>query len=94
MLGTVLVLTHQFDPTADLVIEELNRRGVPLFRCDVGQFPTEVTASAELAPASWSGVLTLDDRAIRLDEIQWGWIEDEVGAPIAAAIAGALEAAA
>jgi hypothetical protein len=29
--GVTLVLTHSFDPTADYVVEELNRRGAPVF---------------------------------------------------------------
>lgn len=46
--GTVLILTHPFDPTADKVVDELNRRDVPLFRCDAADFPENLRAGAEL----------------------------------------------
>src|SRR5699024_12447756 len=39
---TVLILTRQFDPTADLVVRELHHRRVPVFRCDPGDFPEEI----------------------------------------------------
>ncbi len=45
---SVLVLTHRFDPTADYVVEKLNRRGVPVFRCDTSEFPRTLSVSAEL----------------------------------------------
>ncbi len=34
-----MVLTDRFDATADVVVNELNRRGVRLFRCDAADFP-------------------------------------------------------
>ena len=47
--GTALVLTHAFDPSADRVVEELNRRGTPVFRCDPGRdFPTRLELDAHL----------------------------------------------
>ncbi|MFD3308243.1 MvdC/MvdD family ATP grasp protein [Streptomyces sp. NPDC058694] len=49
--GTVLVLTHRLDPTADLVVHHLNTRGVPVFRCDTAEFPMELTLSATLGTA-------------------------------------------
>ncbi len=54
---TVLVLTRPADATADVVIEELNRRGVPLCRMDPGDFPEQMSLSAQLAPgdARWRG---------------------------------------
>ncbi|BFO21296.1 hypothetical protein SHKM778_76840 [Streptomyces sp. KM77-8] len=43
----VLVCTAYEDPTADLVIAELNRRQVPVLRFDPGRdFPTAVALAA------------------------------------------------
>lgn len=45
--GPVLVLTRADDPTSDVVVSELNSRGVPVFRCDPADVLTgrlEVTA--------------------------------------------------
>ncbi|BCJ32535.1 ATP-grasp ribosomal peptide maturase [Actinocatenispora thailandica] len=68
-LGTVLVLTQWFDPTADMVVEELNRRGVSVFRCDPGDLPQHLTFAAELGEG-WAGSLRLDTgRALDLAEV-------------------------
>src|SRR5215470_8510852 len=46
--GPVLILTQPFDPTADYVVAELNRRNVPVFRCDPGDFPQRIRLNAHL----------------------------------------------
>ncbi|GAA2791443.1 MvdC/MvdD family ATP grasp protein [Saccharopolyspora taberi] len=61
----VLVLTQRFDATADVVIDELNRRGVPLVRADLG----DLTVSAELDGPRWTGVLAAEHHAVKLDDI-------------------------
>ncbi len=64
-----LVLTHPFDPTADYVVNELNRRGAAVFRCDPGEFPQRLTIAATLDAACWIGALRLPERAVRLEDI-------------------------
>lgn len=64
----VLVVTSQFDPTADAVVTELARRGNPVFRCDIAQFPLELSITAELGE-TWTGSLRTKHRNVRLDEI-------------------------
>ncbi|GAA1029790.1 MULTISPECIES: ATP-grasp ribosomal peptide maturase [Amycolatopsis] len=66
---SVLVLTHTFDPTADYVVAELNRREVPVFRCDVADFPESLSAGAELSGATWSGQLRTAQRTLDLDDV-------------------------
>ncbi len=51
----VLVVTGADDPTADLVITELNGRGVPLLRLDPGGFPHELTVAAAFGADGVSG---------------------------------------
>ncbi|MGH8905626.1 MAG: ATP-grasp ribosomal peptide maturase [Egibacteraceae bacterium] len=65
---TVLVLTHQFDTEADLVIRELATRGVPVFRCDASEFPQRLTLSADLC-AGWTGKLHTERREVALESI-------------------------
>lgn len=65
---TVLVLTQPYDVTADCVVEELAMRGVPVFRCDPGEFPTTLTLVAELDGA-WRGSLRLPARQVSLDDL-------------------------
>jgi ATP-grasp ribosomal peptide maturase len=66
---SVLVLTHTFDPTADYVVAELNRRDVPVFRCDVAEFPERLSVGAELADAAWSGTLRTAQRSLDLVDV-------------------------
>ncbi|MGH3754573.1 MAG: ATP-grasp ribosomal peptide maturase [Pseudonocardiaceae bacterium] len=66
---SVLILTHPFDPTADKVVDELNRRGVSLFRCDAADFPEKLSAGAELLEGRWSGQLWTLRRRLELDDV-------------------------
>src|SRR5262245_50460440 len=68
-LSTVLVLTHWFDPTADWVVDELNRRKVPVFRCDTAEFPQRLTLVAELISGRVTGTLRTERRIVDLEEI-------------------------
>lgn len=57
---TILVLTRPNDGTAGGVTAELERRGVIVTRCDVGDFPSSITMAASLADhQSWFGSLTV-----------------------------------
>lgn len=67
--STVTVLTSEFDTTADLVVQELNERAVPVFRLDTADFPTAVTLAAELG-GGWSGHLQLGDREVELGHVR------------------------
>lgn len=44
--GGVLLLTGRLDVHADLVVEELGRRGVPVHRLDAGDFPARLGVTA------------------------------------------------
>ncbi|MGH3439744.1 MAG: ATP-grasp ribosomal peptide maturase [Sciscionella sp.] len=67
--ASVVVLTHTFDPTADKVVDELNRRGVPVFRCDAAEFPETLSVGAELRDGHWSGQLQTVRRRVELDQV-------------------------
>jgi ATP-grasp ribosomal peptide maturase len=66
--GDVLVVAEQLDPTADLVVQALNERGVPVVRFDLAEFPRRVRLAAEhgAEEPGWSGELVRDERAVRL----------------------------
>lgn len=70
---TVLVLTELFDPTADMVIEKLNEREVPVFRCDMADFPHDLALEAELAGGRWRGTLRTALRSVALEDIGAVW---------------------
>ncbi|MFI1386716.1 MvdC/MvdD family ATP grasp protein [Embleya sp. NPDC020886] len=66
----MLVATGPVDPTADLVITELNQRGIPCARIDPGGFPRDVTLDATLSrDGVWHGHLAQGTRRIALEDI-------------------------
>jgi ATP-grasp ribosomal peptide maturase len=65
---TVVVLSHWFDPTADHVVDELNRREIPVFRCDGADFPQRLTMTATL-DGTWTGTLRDATRTVELREV-------------------------
>lgn len=69
---TVLVVTQPFDATADYVVAELHERGVPVFRCNPGDFPRRLTLTARLREG-WTGSLHLPDREIALSDVGCAW---------------------
>lgn len=69
MSGTVLIVTDAFDVTADYVVDELGRRGVPVFRFDTAEFPQHLVMSARL-DEDGSGVLRTAHREVALREVE------------------------
>lgn len=67
---TVLVLTCDLDPTADLVINALNERGCPVARVDPGDFPDELEITASPSEAAWHGTVSGQHRDLPLDQIR------------------------
>lgn len=65
---TVLVLTDPYDSTADYVVEELNQREQPVFRCNPGEFPARLSLVVRLG-GGWTGGLHLPERTVALDDI-------------------------
>lgn len=58
------VVTRRLDATSDVVINELNRRDVPVMRFDLD----EITVAAELVGASWVGRLCTPTRMARIED--------------------------
>ncbi|KJY41400.1 30S ribosomal protein S6 modification protein RimK [Streptomyces sp. NRRL B-1568] len=60
----VLVVTQIDDATADLVIDELNGRGVPVVRLDPGDFPGAVTLNVHADDQGLGGTIATDTRCV------------------------------
>jgi ATP-grasp ribosomal peptide maturase len=67
-----VVFTGEFDVTADAVIVELERRGVPVFRCDPGAFPSTLVLGARFG-GSWTGHLRTDRRMLDVADVACAW---------------------
>jgi ATP-grasp ribosomal peptide maturase len=68
----ILVLTHDDDPTADVVLHQLNARGIPFVRCDPGSFPTDLCLTARLdrGGTAWDGQFAGAPREIDLQSVR------------------------
>ncbi|RII07982.1 hypothetical protein DSC45_34265 [Streptomyces sp. YIM 130001] len=68
----VLVVAEQLDAAADMVVDQLNRRDVPLVRIDAADLPQQVTLTAthDGDRAGWDGVIDDGHRAVRLCDIR------------------------
>ncbi len=79
---TVLILSQEADAPTDAVVEELTRRGVPVFRADTSWFPQRLVLDAELDPdrldagRRWRGMLATEHRCVELGEIRSIWYRD------------------
>lgn len=58
MPSTILVVTEQFDVTADHVVTELSERGTPVVRFDTSEFPRRIVATSRLDQASSGSIRT------------------------------------
>lgn len=69
--GPVLVVTNLDDPTADLVIDELHGRGVPVVRFDSGDFPVTLSFAATITSSEGiTGALTTPTRTADLAAVR------------------------
>ncbi|MCX4548713.1 MULTISPECIES: ATP-grasp ribosomal peptide maturase [unclassified Streptomyces] len=68
----VLVVAERLDASADMVVDQLNQRDVPVMRFDSADFPQHVTLSAGHRPtdAGWEGVLSDEHRSVRLEDVR------------------------
>ncbi|MGW1977686.1 ATP-grasp ribosomal peptide maturase [Streptomyces sp. NPDC001889] len=70
---TVLVLTRpELEATADLVIDELNGRRIPVHRLDPGAFPESLGFSAAIGAGAddWQGDVRGQYRDLRLEDVR------------------------
>jgi ATP-grasp ribosomal peptide maturase len=69
--GPVLVLTCADDPTSDVVVNELNDRGIPVFRCDPADVLTgRLEVSAEFGVNAERRLLHTETRTVDLCSVR------------------------
>ncbi|KOV51023.1 hypothetical protein ADL00_41350 [Streptomyces sp. AS58] len=68
----VLVVAEQLDAAADMVVDQLNRRNVPVMRFDVAEFPQRLTLTGNHLPqeSGWTGTIDDGRRTVRLEEVR------------------------
>ncbi|PJE98128.1 ATP-grasp ribosomal peptide maturase [Streptomyces carminius] len=70
--GHVLVVAEELDASADLVVQALTDRKVPVLRFDLADFPQHITLAAEHDDGTpgWRGELDTGARAARLEAVR------------------------
>ncbi|AXB41321.1 MULTISPECIES: ATP-grasp ribosomal peptide maturase [Amycolatopsis] len=73
---SVLILTGEHDPSADLMVSALEKREAIVHRVDTSWFPGQLSVTAELASGRWCGTLRTPHRTIDLDTITAVWYRE------------------
>jgi len=68
---SVLILTEEFDPTADAIVETLrSRNSEQVHRVDLGWFPTRMDFDVHLGSDGWTGALRTESRNIPFEGLR------------------------
>jgi len=70
---TCLLLTEQFEPTADLLVAEMRRRGVPCVRWNLDQFPINSTLTYRACSNIFRTEIVADGRQVDLNDVGSIW---------------------
>src|SRR5215204_3009656 len=73
MPSTVLVITNDHDEHADAVIEELDRRAVPVFRFHPKEFPDACSISMEIRDGRIDGEIRNVHQRVAFHDICAAW---------------------
>jgi hypothetical protein len=72
-MKTILLVTEQFDPTADHLIQVLRRRGCPVLRWNLDRYPQESTLTYRASAYQFGGSIATEGRIVPLDLIGSVW---------------------
>jgi len=70
---TCLLITEQFEPTADCLLAELRRRGVPCLRWNMDRFPLGSSLTYRTDNGRFEAEISSDGRKVRLDGVGGVW---------------------
>ncbi len=68
-----LLITEQFEPTADFLLAELRRRDVPCIRWNLDRFPLGSSLTYRIADGHFAAEIFTDGRKVNLDRIGSIW---------------------
>ncbi|MCY4578109.1 MAG: ATP-dependent carboxylate-amine ligase [Chloroflexi bacterium] len=74
MVNTVLILTNEDDPDADIMTQLLIRRGVNVVRFDPGDFPQGSTISMRGNEFRWQYILSAQEHVVDLQQVSSVWL--------------------
>lgn len=89
MSKTCLIITEQFEPTADWLVEEFRQRGAPCLRWNLDRFPVGSNLTYRAADGHFSTELSTDGRRLDLDSVGSIWCRGFRPAGLPASMSGA-----
>lgn len=72
-MKTCLLLTERFEPTADLLVAEMRRRGTPCVRWNLDQFPVGSALTYRASSENFDAEIVTDGRRLALDNVGSIW---------------------
>ena len=72
-MKTILLVTEQFDPTADYLIQVLRRRGCPVLRWNLDRYPQDSTLTYRASVDELGGSIATEGRIVPFDLIGSVW---------------------
>ena len=73
MAKTCLLIAEQYEPTADFLLAELRRRGVPCVRWNLDQFPLGSSLTYRVRDGHLGGEIVSDGRRVDLGSVASVW---------------------
>lgn len=68
-MKTILVITEQFDPTADSVIQVLSERRCPVLRWNLDTYPQGSALTYRVSDSGFDGTISVDGRTMSFGDI-------------------------
>jgi glutathione synthase/RimK-type ligase-like ATP-grasp enzyme len=72
-LKSILLITEQFDPNADNLIQELRHRGTPYVRFNLDRYPQGSSLTYRATATGFEGAIETDGRVVPLEDIGSVW---------------------
>jgi glutathione synthase/RimK-type ligase-like ATP-grasp enzyme len=72
-MKTILLVTEQFDPTADFLIQVLRQRDCPLLRWNIDRYPIDSVLSYRASGDAFGGTIVTEGRDVPFDRIGSVW---------------------
>ena len=72
-MKTILLVTEQYDPTADNLLQVLRGRGCPVLRWNLDQYPHGSTLTYRASVHGFDGEIAIDGRIVSFDTVGSVW---------------------
>jgi glutathione synthase/RimK-type ligase-like ATP-grasp enzyme len=72
-MRSILLVTEEFDPNADNLIQELLHRGIPYLRWNLDRYPQDSSLTYRSSATGFEGAIETDGRVVSFDDIGSVW---------------------